>query len=380
MNELSEVICHTMCSGQKLSAVSAGRVFAFDAASGRFRLQQGHAFHLVVSHLPCGDACITGTDARSANLSQGVAYEQPAAACACGHAQRSVARASNVSSRTGAKPITAHADGCRSSELHAASASSLQSLQRGTGATMVPANADVALTPPPATDAQAQAFASQPTFDSTRTAQGVPGAADVEAGPQRPGCLRRKPGRGAATLSMSCSDKIGRWGLLGWQGALPATLLDAPLRFASISVLGDAGADWSAAAAVAALPSVQAHGTAHPLNTDVSAATASATCETHSPVRPSGACDGAVEAAVTRAVHQRFEIARLGAMAALAANEHSSSVQSHATSATAAPSYSCSDRLQAQSDRVTSLAHAWLATSSAPQVRLFTARILFVIG
>ena len=34
---------------------------------------------------------------------------------------------------------------------------------------------------------------------------------------QQIGILRKKPGRGEPTLSMSCSDKVARWGLLGVQ-------------------------------------------------------------------------------------------------------------------------------------------------------------------
>jgi hypothetical protein len=64
----------------------------------------------------------------------------------------------------------------------------------------------------------------------------VPQAWDVECGPQQLSALRRKPGRGDATLSMSCSDKLARWACLGVQGALLTSLLARPLHVATLSV------------------------------------------------------------------------------------------------------------------------------------------------
>lgn len=211
--------------------------FYWCPTTSKFKLHPGIRFAMYISQPPCGDASI---------------YTQPCQQCEPAATQPAQAAAHK------------QGDEHHHQQQHAGSGTGQPPLSNGggkTGAKLIKlvGAGDVSHAAAPVMHNEQSDFTTPPCKQQGQQQQKqqhslpvVPGASDVEVGPQALGVLRRKPGKGDPTLSLSCSDKIAKWTCLGLQGCLLSDHLANPL-YLTLLVVGVPG---SAAAAATSQPAV----------------------------------------------------------------------------------------------------------------------------
>lgn len=227
---LTEQLRRAVC-GESNSVFSLGD-------QGRWRVQPGVSFLFFTSHTPCGDASIISmmTDSQS----------QPCPPIK----SDTLFNETNLVPEGGALKRKTEEQGGKTNKfprlevLEKSSRALADHQQDGSVVNLADSSASAENPgPDPKAGGLTNREPPQPTSppDIHRT-----GAKCVVGGPADPlqpgaqyhctGGLRVKPGRGEPTLSLSCSDKLARWGMLGFQGSLLTHYLQGALYFSAVVV------------------------------------------------------------------------------------------------------------------------------------------------
>ncbi|KAM8892564.1 tRNA-specific adenosine deaminase 1 [Spinachia spinachia] len=198
---------------------------------GRWRLRPGVSFLFFTSHTPCGDASIIPMiDSQSQPCPPVTSTESHKATDGRGHLKRGAEAPTEAAHVKRTRPQVQKAArqdrGDPEPSLLSNPPKSEDPFQSPAAATQGPSDG---LAPPPRV----------PDIHRTGAKCVLGSPADPlspGAGYHSTGVLRLKPGRGEPTRSLSCSDKVARWGVLGFQGALLSHYLQEALYFSTVVV------------------------------------------------------------------------------------------------------------------------------------------------
>ncbi|GAX77627.1 hypothetical protein CEUSTIGMA_g5070.t1 [Chlamydomonas eustigma] len=250
-------------SALKSTPFTPGSLLVFDSRTGQLQLPPDVQLHLYISQPPCGDACIVNTgvgglpgEVQCTSMVQQPKQQPQNETCMsqsrdiCAHDPAGIlSQSRDICAHDPAGILSQSRDIC----AHDPAGILVPLLQPTPETIRFRTGAKALKLDPTALESQliqSQVPAKQQIFkqgigrktniyDDTEAEEAsflVPGSTDVEAGAQVQGVARRKPGKGAPTLSMSCSDKLAKWACLGLQGSLLSSLFVSPVLLSSLTV------------------------------------------------------------------------------------------------------------------------------------------------